>query len=391
MLIEYMLQQYLGIQTVHPCRLGYEKVIAFFVNQAKIDGIEHTIVELDSGFPMLILSVPGTNKDLPALLLNHHMDVVSAQEGKWSCDPFAATIKDGYVYGRGIQDMKGVGVIHYVALSELKKEAISLDRSIYLSIVPGEECGGFDGTGHFIKTDFFKKMNIGYVLDEGIPSGCASTLMVMVDERSPLQLKITALGQAGHASKLMHSNSIYILIQFLNDLKILHDLSLANAKFDNPGEYSTYHVTWLSAGNSNSVNVIPSMAQAIVDIRVAPADSVDQVLDCINLLVQKHDGISYELLAVAKEKNKSKKRCFLKKYLENVIKDKGFISKSIIFEGASDMRFYRQLGIEAVGFSPFDDLPLLHTTDECLSLKSLYRGKDIIKALLYEFCMKGVL
>ena len=58
-----------------------------------------------------------------------------------------------------------------------------------------------------------------------------------------------------------------------------------------------------------------------------------------------------------------------------------------IFEGASDMRFYRNQGIEAIGFAPFFDKQLLHAVNESLSIASLLKGCEIFISLLKVFCV----
>lgn len=52
----------------------------------------------------------GSDPSLPCLVLNSHMDVVPVEADKWVCDPFSADVIDGKIYGRGIQDMKIVGI-----------------------------------------------------------------------------------------------------------------------------------------------------------------------------------------------------------------------------------------------------------------------------------------
>ncbi|PAK68671.1 hypothetical protein B8W97_14010, partial [Staphylococcus haemolyticus] len=49
-----------------------------------------------------------------------HMDVVPAGDpNDWDSDPFTATIKDGYIYGRGTQDDKGPSMAAMFAVKAL--------------------------------------------------------------------------------------------------------------------------------------------------------------------------------------------------------------------------------------------------------------------------------
>lgn len=54
----------------------------------------------------LLFHVKGSDPTLTPYLLTAHSDVVPVEEAKWDFDPFAAEIKDGFIYGRGTIDCK---------------------------------------------------------------------------------------------------------------------------------------------------------------------------------------------------------------------------------------------------------------------------------------------
>ncbi|PON75216.1 Peptidase M [Parasponia andersonii] len=57
--------------------------------------------------PLILLKWPGSDPNLPSVLLNSHTDVVLAEDDKWVYPPFAAHVYSrGHVYARGSQDMK---------------------------------------------------------------------------------------------------------------------------------------------------------------------------------------------------------------------------------------------------------------------------------------------
>lgn len=86
----------------------------------------------------------GTNTTLPAILLNSHMDVVTALEQYWSHPPFAAEIdENGIIYGRGAQDMKSVGMQYLGAIKVLKDQGIRLKRTVHIIYVSGKFCSNF--------------------------------------------------------------------------------------------------------------------------------------------------------------------------------------------------------------------------------------------------------
>src|SRR5579863_7119077 len=162
-----LLQEYLTINTAQPDP-DYQSACALFEAHAHRDGFIYQKIILPSDKPVVIITYAGTNPSLPSLILNHHMDVVPAlNEEKWIAPPFSGTIDGDTIIGRGAQDMKGVGVVHYCALKALKDSGIQPERTIHCIAVPDEEIGGFTGTQQFIQTDCFKNMNAQFIIDEG--------------------------------------------------------------------------------------------------------------------------------------------------------------------------------------------------------------------------------
>lgn len=66
--------------------------------------------------------------------------------------------------------MKSVGVQYLEAIRKLRLTNFTPRRTIHVSFVPEEEVGGFKGMARFVKTTEFKNLNIGFSMDEGIPS-----------------------------------------------------------------------------------------------------------------------------------------------------------------------------------------------------------------------------
>ncbi|CAN0564559.1 unnamed protein product, partial [Ectocarpus sp. 12 AP-2014] len=100
-------------------------------------------VEYSAGKPVVLMEWPGSEPDLPCVLLNSHYDVVPAMPEHWDTDPFAAVVADeaggGRIYGRGTQDMKCVCVQYLVAIARLRRSGFQPTRTVHLSFVPDEE------------------------------------------------------------------------------------------------------------------------------------------------------------------------------------------------------------------------------------------------------------
>lgn len=118
--------------------------------------------------PIVILSWIGSEPEAPSILLNSHMDVVPVFEEFWTHKPFDADIDDdGKIFARGAQDMKSVGMQYLGAIRSLKKDKITIRRSIHVVFVPDEEIFGRAGMKAFASSDAFASLKVGFALDEG--------------------------------------------------------------------------------------------------------------------------------------------------------------------------------------------------------------------------------
>lgn len=160
-------QQFLQINTAQPTPQYYEAA-DFLISQAKSLSLEFQTIEFVEGKPLVLLKWPGSNSDLPAILLYSHTDVVPSEVNKWTYHPFSAHVDhNGNIYARGSQDMKCVGMQYLEAVRRLKASGFQPLRSIYLAFAPDEEIGGHDGAEKFAESEIFDKLNVGVVLDEG--------------------------------------------------------------------------------------------------------------------------------------------------------------------------------------------------------------------------------
>ena len=148
--------------------------------------------------------IEGKNAERNILLMSHH-DVVDGGEG-WESDPFTATERDGYLYGRGTIDTKTPLFAELMAAEELLAEGYEFDGiNLYIGSSNNEEvCGD----GMVLATEYFAKNNVRFytVLDEGgaitegqIPGVKAKSAVVAVHEKSRHTYKCTArIDPKGH-------------------------------------------------------------------------------------------------------------------------------------------------------------------------------------------------
>ncbi|KAG2239500.1 hypothetical protein Bca52824_091746 [Brassica carinata] len=211
-------QEYLRIDTVQP-KPDYYKAVDFINSQAKSLSLESQTNEFVKGKPHLLLKWVGSDPTLPAILLNSHTDVVPFEESKWTHHPLHAHMDNqGDIYARGSQDMKCVGMQYIEAIRKLQASGFHPIRSVYLSFVPDEEIGGHDGAEKFAESHLFKSLNVGIVLDEGLPSPSKS-YRVFYGERSPWWLVIKAKGPPGHGAKLYDNSAIENLLKSIESIR----------------------------------------------------------------------------------------------------------------------------------------------------------------------------
>lgn len=110
------------------------------------EGLEAEVVESAPGRGSVVGRLRGSGQEPPLLLLSH-LDVVSAEADKWEHDPFGGQVVDGYVWGRGAVDCKGLTAVELVALLLLARQGITLRRDVIFAATADEEAGGQAGAG----------------------------------------------------------------------------------------------------------------------------------------------------------------------------------------------------------------------------------------------------
>jgi len=202
-----LLQHLLRIDTTNPP--GREEPAAELLeDHLRSAGAETYIHKSKAGRASLIARVPGP-RDVPALVLVSHTDVVPVEEDRWSHDPFGGEIDGGFLWGRGALDMKSIGVMHAAALAALAGGDATPRREVIVMAVADEEAGGGQGAGAVLH-DVPERAGFG---DERPPpeaigeggfglSGILDRplMPVVTGEKSAVWLELTALGDPGHGA-----------------------------------------------------------------------------------------------------------------------------------------------------------------------------------------------
>lgn len=227
--------------------------------------------------PVVVMTLEGSEPELPSIMLNSHMDVVPVFEEYWTHPPFAAEItENGDIYARGAQDMKCVGTQYLAAIRALKRQGVNqFKRTIYIVFVPDEEVGGKLGMIGFLKSDVFKAMNVGFVLDEGMVTVDGITPAYYV-ERTIWQTEFTFRGQSGHGSLLFDNTpgeKLNYVVNKLTEYRTEEKRKLKELKYPY-GNVTSINLTILKGGIQN--NVVPAEMSAIFDMRISVNTDLDE-------------------------------------------------------------------------------------------------------------------
>ncbi|KAH6835971.1 Peptidase M20/M25/M40 family protein [Perilla frutescens var. hirtella] len=395
-------QEYLRINTAQPNPSYYEA--ADFINsQAKSLSLDYQVLEFAKGKPLLLLKWAGKNPALPSILLNSHTDVVPAEHHKWNHPPFEAHLdpSSGHIYARGSQDMKCVGLQYLEAIRKLQASGYRPLRTVYLSFVPDEEIGGHDGVEKFADSDIFKNMNVGIVLDEGLASP-TENYRVFYGERSPWWLVIKATGAPGHGAKLYDNTAMENLLKSIESIRRFRasQFDLIKSGLKAEGEVTSVNMVFLKAGTPSPtgfvMNLQPSEAQAGFDIRVPPtADAASLERRIVEEWAPVSRNMTFEFKQRASLYDKFGKPLITASdssnpwwgLLEKAIKDaNGKLGTPEIFPAATDSRYFRELGLPAIGFSPMANTPiLLHDHNEFLNKDEYLRGIGIYESIIKAY------
>jgi acetylornithine deacetylase/succinyl-diaminopimelate desuccinylase-like protein len=153
----------------------------------------------------------GTKKPI---LLAAHADVVGVEREKWSVDPFAGIMKDGYIFGRGAIDFKGGLAVFAQAVMMLAKNKIPLSRDVIFLSEADEEGGQYNT--NWLAKDHFDKIDCEFALNEGgwiikNPDGTVRYVSISTADKSGVSLLVTAKGTSTHSSMPRPDNAIFTL------------------------------------------------------------------------------------------------------------------------------------------------------------------------------------
>ncbi len=412
-----LLREYLKIDTSNapgvPGASGDVRLAAdFFERVLKQEGIEvQRIAHPEDPTRVFVIGrLRGDGSAGKALILEHHMDVVPA-EGTWTRPPFAADVHEGWLYGRGAADDKGLGILHLMALVQLKRQRAALGRDLLFIATPDEEIGGERGVA-WLTAKHWNILDPAVVLEEGgfgyegrYRPGLA--FEVQVDQKRILWVELEAKAEGGHGS-VPRENALVVLqravdriLELPREPRITPTVDatytalsrdpiaarrIVDAVVTDPAERARLvdSISLTRMQGSDKVNTQPRVAKASLDIRLLPdtdpADFLARLTRAIgDNRVAIHELHPREGVGTASPVDSPFFRAIAQAVEQNF---PGAIAIPTLSTGGTDSRNYRIRGVPAYGFIPFvvpqGDRLRIHDIDERVRVEDIRRGVKVM-------------
>ena len=311
-----------------------------------------------------------------------HTDVVPPGEG-WAHDPFAATISDGMLHGRGAADMKSALAAFTAAAARVIASGMP-NGSISLLITGDEEGPAINGTAKMLAWLEQRGEKIDHCVVGEPTSVEKAGDTLKIGRRGSINFKVTVRGVQGHVGYPQKANNpIPALAELVTQLAG-YRLDKGNAHFDP----STLAFTTMDVGNA-ATNVIPAGAYAAFNIRFNDAHTPDSLVGWVN---DRADRIAKERGCTITVTHSVSGVSFLTQpgKFTQLISDtvSKITGQSPVFStsgGTSDARFIKD-------HCPVVELGLagatMHKTDECVAVSEIETLTDIYAALLTGYFAK---
>ena len=301
-----------------------------------------------------------------------HVDVVPAGKG-WDRDPYEAVEKDGFIYGRGTQDMKS-GV---AAFTQAVKDVEDFDGTLSILLTSDEEGEATHGTIEVLK--YLQKNNM---LPDAVivaEPTCEDVFgdAIKVGRRGSINGYLTLKGKQGHAAYPQKAiNPIHQISKIL--------ANIAGIDLDDGDEFfapSKFVITDIRSG-MQVTNVTPHGLKMMFNVRNNTKTSQDEITS----FIAKHfDGLDYELrLTQGSYPFKTDTDTSVVSNIDRAIKKvTGIKPKHSTAGGTSDARFIAPLGINVIEFGVRNDT--IHSVNEKTSVKEVQDLYEVFKTLIKDW------
>ena len=382
-------------------------------------GLEPELLESRPGRANVVVRLEGSATDAPGLLVHGHLDVVPAEPADWSVHPFSGEVRDGWVWGRGAIDMKGMVAMMLTVARTHAREGRRPARDVVLAFTADEEAGSRHGAHWLVDEhpDWVADCTeaVGEVGGFSTEVGGQRLYLVESGEKGMSWMRLTARGAAGHGSMRHPDNAVTSLAAAIAAIgayewpvqpgpsmqRLLEKVrELTGSASDDPdrliaefgpsarmigaGIRNTTNPTMLEAGYK--VNVVPGEAHAHVDGRFLPGQA-DAFAERMGALVGERVTIEVEThdVALESEFNGDLVDAMTTSLLAE---DPDAHVAPFLMSGGTDAKAWSRLGMATYGFTPLrlpgdlDFTALFHGVDERVPVDGLEFGTRVLDRFL---------
>lgn len=381
--------------------------------------------EVVAGYSLLY-TWPGTDSSARPMLLMGHTDVVPVEPGtesRWTHPPFSGALADGFVWGRGVLDDKGAVIAILEAVELLLEQGFQPTRTVFLAFGHDEEGGRGAGASSVARVLQERVGTVAFIVDEGgivgeglMPGSVRSTALIGVAEKGWLNLELTVSSPGGHSSAPPPHSAVGILSRAITrleadqmptrltpvmrrtlevlapDMSLPARLALSNLWLTRPIVMAGLRRDWKAAAGirtttaatmisgSPKANVLPGQARAVVNFRLLPGDSPEDVEAHVRRVVAdtavKVTRLGQGRAASPVSDDRSEEYRALEKTVAQLFP--GVVPVPFLLIGGTDTRFYEALTPNVFRFLPFTaDATLfgtVHATGERMRADDFARG-----------------
>ena len=404
-----LLQQYVRIRSINP---PADTVAAaqFVKTELEKNGFTPKLFPSGPGGQVnLVVRLKGRDSSKKPLLLLNHLDVVPVDEKAWKIDPFGGILRDGFIWGRGTLDMKGIGIQQLSSLIALHNAGITPSRDIVMICTADEESGGERGIRWMI-ANHYDEIDAEYVLDEG-GMGTRDALApgklvfgISVGDKIVTWLRLRAKGTAGHGSQPIPDNANMILLNAIGKAMALPAGGKQNAvveemrraigplvenKFNSAIQRNTISLTSLTAGVGSPPrpNVIPSNSEATLDCRLLPGTNAEEFISDMRARIN-DPRVTVEIINVAPDVGMSRTDTPLYSAIRRAIlkRNPDAIVTPMLVPFGTDSAYLQARGLIAYGLTPMildaATAATMHSDQERISVAEFLKGIHIFYDVL---------
>jgi len=388
---------------------GNERIAADYMADALgAHGVDFVIRESAPTRANIVARYPGADSSAGALLLSSHTDVVPVERSGWTREPFSGEIAEGCLWGRGSIDMKSKCAMDLVMMTAMKRAGAKPNRDVILAAVADEEAGS-DFGAKFLVERHPELVRAGYVLNE--VGGFTVHLMnrrfypIQAAEKGFVTIKMKVTAMPGHGSMPRSDTAISRISELITRIVktpmrtnvtpfMRRALEEMGVPVESPGSLfapmlaNTVSPTILRAGYKD--NVIPGEATIVLDGRTLPGEDPESFMAELRQIVGPEP--TFELLKSAPPAQTSPDTPLFELIKRTVeAADPGARAIAWMIPGATDNKYYSQLGAVCYGFSPVKLDPqmpfgaLYHGNDERLPIEGFYWGLRVYAEVLLKF------